>query len=103
MPCYTQQKSVVQFGAQTDVNLLKLALERMGFSVRATQRGLSFSSFTRSGTFENGTLSISSREQEDTNAFKRAYSAEVVRAASKRFGWTVKQTEENKFQVTRRA
>lgn len=105
MPCFTQQTSVVQFSANTDLALLKKALEGLGFTVREIQGGLSFNraSMGQSGTFVNGEMRVTSSMQEDMNVFKRAYSAEVVKAASARFGWQVKKTAANKFQVTRRA
>lgn len=100
MPCYTQQTSVVQFGAQTDRALLQRALEGLGFIVRKTERGLSFQKAGQDGSFENGALTVNGTVE--VNAFKRAYSAEVVRAAGARFGWQVKQSAPSTFQVTRR-
>lgn len=103
MPCYTKQTSTVEFGPQTDVKLLKKALEGMNFRVTETPTGLRFSGWSQDGTFENGKLTLNSSGREDMNVYKRAYSAQVVKAASQRFGWTVKQTDENKFHVQRRA
>lgn len=102
MPCYSQQTSVVQFGPQTDAALLAKALVGLGYTVAVEQQSLVFSRGAERGVYDGTKLTLSASGQVDMNVFKRAYSAEVVKAAGQRFGWGVKQTAPNAFQVTRR-
>lgn len=106
MPCDTIQRSKVSFKLNaTDTGLLKTALTSLGYSVGQTHKGLSFSKYGANGTFVNGEFkaTINGREEDfDVNEVKRAYSKEVVKATSKRFGWNLKETGENQYEVVRR-
>lgn len=105
MPCWTIQESRAEFGATTDRSLFAKAMESLGYRTRTVDGVVHFSSEAKQsgGRLElNGTLVMQGGDQE-VNPFKRAYSAEVVKAASARFGWKVQQKSETEFQVTRRA
>lgn len=110
MPCYTRQTSTVELGPQTDTQLLRAAVEELGYRTSNLDGGFAFSQgdtaglFT-GGTFREGKLSVVGSEKWTTqhqHQLQRAYSAQVVKAAAKRFGWAVKQPNPNQFQVTRR-
>lgn len=106
MPCYTQQSSVVELGQQTDVKLLAKALEGLGYTVWVQRGTIEFSQGgSNYGSFKDGRLTVTGlySDEEDKKVFKRAYSTEVVRAASARFGWQVKESAPNTFQVVRRS
>jgi len=110
MPCNTITKSSVTLELKADnQEYLVAALKELGFAVQVLEnKSISFYDRFRnvSGVFENGKLKISgyrgAAEQYDINPIKRAYSGEVVKAASKRFGWKLTQTESNKFTAKRR-
>lgn len=42
------------------------------------------------------------RDEKTGQNIKRAYSAELVKAQAKRFGWQVKKTDEYKYQIIKR-
>lgn len=103
MPCYTRINSTVEFGPATDAALLAAALRGLGYTVTQMGKNLSFARYDNdvvTGTYANGRMTISGTV--DQNLLKRAYSAEVVKSSAKRFGWQVKQTGPQQFQVTKR-
>lgn len=108
MPCDSIQTAQVNFNLDaTDLNLLKLALEGLGYTVSQVGSKLNFYLDRKqaSGTWENGKFSArvyGSADEFDVNEVKRAYSKEVVKYASKRFGWTLKETTQNKYEAQRR-
>lgn len=104
MPCYSRVTSTIEFGDKTDQRLLAEALKSLGYNVIAAKNGapLRFYGGLADGEFANGKLTVRQDGSFDENAVKRAYSAQVVKSAAQRFGWTVKQPAENQFQVTRR-
>jgi len=94
MPCDTIQTNQVEFNLEhTDINLLKAALESLGFNVRQPSNGrLVFYNSSSSGSFHDGLLDTQSSFGEfDVNAVKRAYSEQIIKATSKRFGWDLKK------------
>lgn len=103
MPCYSRINSTVEFGPDTDAVLLAKAMEGLGYKVYRQGKALGFTKNDgTSGQFVNGRLTVNSDAEIDQNQFKRAYSAEVVKAAAQRFGWNAKQTSASTFQVQRR-
>lgn len=104
MPCYSRIQSTVEFGDKTDPKLLALALKGLGYTVTLVGKSISFAKYASdapiTGTYRNGTMTINGYV--DQNEMKRAYSAEVVKSAAQRFGWTVKQQSPTQFQVNRR-
>lgn len=105
MPCDTVSRSTIDM-AKANPDILERALKQMGFNVTKTQTGLQFSKFGVSGTFAKDKLNITARQghELETNEVKRAYSVELVKTATSRFGWTMKQQKDqpNKFTVQRR-
>lgn len=101
MPCDTIQRSKVDFNLHaTDLNLLKLALEHMGFRVGHLQNGLKFTNgYDIDGQFSNGKLTVQSRGQFDINNLKRAYSTEVVKSSADLYGWTLEETSPGVFEA----
>jgi hypothetical protein len=106
MPCYTREKSTIEFGPKTDAKLLAAAFKTLGYDVLVSPKGVvTFYGEQIEGRFANGKLSVNSAtviDEKMVNTFKRAYSAEVVKSAAQRFGWQVKQPSANTFQVQRR-
>ena len=116
MPCWTVAKSEVKL-AGMNPELLKAALAALGFKVNESEYSKRFNASLSADRFSDGTSGVVSLDGTVTvnassratdalgkvvNEVKRAYSVQVVQAASKKFGWNVKQTSENKFAVTRR-
>lgn len=107
MPCYSVEESGIKVTANTNPDLLKKALEELGYTVTKIGGTLTFANYQlgRRGTFQNGELSVKTNmgAAVDQDEIRRAYSAQVVMSAAKRFGWQVKQTSPTQFQVSRRA
>lgn len=113
MPCWTIQKTTIKTD-KMNVVLLAEGLKAAGFDVKQEQGGLL--RFVRPGsylvhTYENGQLrmmiSSSGSETFDSLAseIKRAYAAQAVRYATKKFGWRAneKQTQQGlEFVVNKR-
>lgn len=111
MPCWTVQTSEVSLDAKTDINLLKVALTKLGFMISEYENGNLYLSHSEriNGSFQNGKLSLNYgseqlAEKYSTSNIKVAYSEQVVRSQAKRFGFTVKQDAKNpnKFQLVKR-
>lgn len=106
MPCYSRVTSTVEFSDSTDVVLLAKAMQALGYQVMRQGKGFRFDNGTSMlGSFEGGRMTLRGEAKltvEQTNEIKRAYSTEVVKAASQRFGWQVKQSSPTQFQVQRR-
>lgn len=74
----------------TDLKLLKKALENLGFQVRETATGLSFSrGYRESGTYEKSTGKLNLPETVNGNDVKVEYSKETVNDQAAKFGWDV--------------
>ncbi len=106
MPCYSRINSTIEWTEGTDATLLASALKQLGYIVGQAGKVVRFShpDLDVSGTFDGrtGTMQVDTNTL-DQNQLKRAYSAEVIKSAAKRFGWTAKQATDTQFQVTRRA
>lgn len=94
MPCNTIQTAEVELIGNKNAELLKKALEDMGFDVRYFPGGLRFSGRDRAtgdyvaGTYEDGKIEF--RGNLDINALKRAYSGATIKKATASNGWTLK-------------
>ena len=104
MPCDTISTTDVKFSMEnTNIAMLKTALETLGYAVQHKGETLSFTGSSPAGyvrgTFTNGQFSAEVRSSSwqtgefDVNAVKRAYSIEVVKQTAKRFGWALKEQE----------
>jgi hypothetical protein len=110
MPCDTVQRSKVSFKLEaTDLNLLKKALEKLGYTVAMEKTSLRFSKEQTVGRYENGTLSAtttrsrySTATEFDVSEVKVAYSKEVVKYAANRFGWNLTEESLTTGKLTRR-
>lgn len=91
MPCYQTQTCNVNLGEQTDQEILETALREQGYSTVRQNQVITFNKADQQirGTFQNGRLSVSSPRgiKVDTDAIKRAYTAETLKAKAKKQGW----------------
>lgn len=96
MPCYserTNQVMVEQTFNASQLELLKKALQDMGFTVRLNGAQLDFSGYNKetkryeSGSYINGVLKTS--ETLDVNQVKRSYASQVVESTYGKLGWKV--------------
>lgn len=77
MPCYTNQVATVEFGKNTDAELLRQALYSLGITAD-------------NYIFNRETGRLTYRENlADLGTIKRAYSEQVVTATAKRNGWAL--------------
>lgn len=103
MPCnYVIQTSVKLSAADLDV--LKQALESLGYTVHKVGAGLTYSNYQGTGTFKNGELRHPQSMGLTEDAVKQAYSKAAVKVASKKYGWNVQENKANpmKIKLTRR-
>lgn len=112
MPCDQIQTSSIAL-EKADRDLLAQALKAEGWQVVVSGERLLFSRHTReqgfvSGVYDGHNLTLQTQQyrgvnvNEVVNSIKRAYSTQVVQAASTRFGWRVQQKAPGKFIVQRR-
>lgn len=113
MPCWTVQTSTLKL-ENADETLLRAALEKLGFTnihlnaYGARMTADRFSDGVSVKLLQDGRVqATASRAAVGTldkvgSEVSRAYSREVVYSTAKRFGWTVKATGEDEFQVMRR-
>ena len=91
MPCWSVTTNEVEIG-KVDPTMASRAAVAAGYTVRASERGFvaTGSGVTLTVGAAGTTLSTrlpQSEARRIANEFKRSYSAEVVKAASSRFGW----------------
>lgn len=103
MPCYTVQQCSVELN-KADMDLLEKALKKLGYQVWRSggQKGLSFSKDGVTGSYYNNKLnfsySSSSSKAPDTDAIKRAYADETIRAKAEEYaeqGWEIEKDGED--------
>lgn len=93
MPCYTIQRSKVEFLAKTtDLQLLQEAMTRLGYEGVIEGGQLSFRSGPFRGWFDKSTGRLTIPTTLSIDAVKRAYSVQVVESQSRKFGWKVSWT-----------
>ena len=101
MPCYQVQTCSVELN-NADLDLLKKALEKEGYTV-IRQNGLKSITFSKggvTGSYRNNQLSFnysSSSQKPDSDAIKRAYSDQVIKAKAAEYaddGWEMEQDGE---------
>ena len=114
MPCWTVQTAEVNL-TNPNPEMLSKVLASLGFRINSAEYSRRFSaSFTADRFSDRTSVRIIDGRMEVTaansstdlravsNEIKRGYSAEIIRTASKRFGWQTSQVSESKFQVRRR-
>ena len=79
MPCYTNQTATVQFGKNTDAELLRLAL---------LAQGLTADNYT----FDRVTGELTTFRAVNLSALKQAYSEQVITQTAQRNGWELQWT-----------
>jgi energy-converting hydrogenase Eha subunit G len=89
MPCYTVSRATVQFGKNTDLELLREAFRTLGISVQVsgnllTGYGLSFDRTSGILNYRESAFDLSS--------LKRNYSEKVVEKTAAKNGWKVSWT-----------
>ena len=94
MPCYSIQKSKVQFAQSTDTTLFRDALRSLGFEVATSADRLLFwkagpDGYRQSGSFDGNSGQLELPSVWDVNEIKRAYSQQVVESQARKFGWQI--------------
>jgi hypothetical protein len=103
MPCWTVSTTTVEWGIQTDLNLLKTALESIGYVVSIENDTLvARNEYGGYVQFSFGSLTFSKVLGKDFNAqVKRAYSEEVIKYAAKKQSWQLKKVDRRKYVALR--
>jgi hypothetical protein len=108
MPCDQIRTTTVDFG-HANIQMLIKAMEKLGWKVHEQSENMfraTKGQFTT--TFRNGQFTTESSGYQDTSSaidtseLKREVSRQSVSHAAQRFGWSIKQINENKFEVKRR-
>lgn len=98
IPCDTIQTVGVKL-AIADLDTLERALRTMGGYVARSGEVIYFG---RGESFNKVTGELRVTSQDRAALIKRAYSAEIVKAQAKRFGWHLKETAPYQFEVVKR-
>lgn len=104
MPCDSLRLNSVDLSAlgRIDPNLLVLAFQALGLGGRLSADKSRIDLNNGSYTFATGKLDTYARWNHSLDEVKQAYSAEVVKATAKRFGWQLKEVSQFKYQVIKR-
>lgn len=94
MPCDSISTISIDLG-KVDPGLIQLALREMGLS-NITQTGTRVY-FGRGEYIDTATGQSQLAAGREVAEIKRAYSAQVVQATAKRFGWQIKQNAQDKY------
>ena len=101
MPCFQRREIMVNLEiGRKHPNLLKKALEKMGFTVEFTREGLRYYGvYTKTGMYHRGTYNAETGKirtaegnELDVNDVKEAYGRAAVEAAAKSNSWQLKKT-----------
>ena len=104
MPCYTSSTVEIDSG-KMNAGLAKDAFAAMGLNPRHERQGIIDH---RKGSYNYQTGETVWRVQRGETAeqltaeLKRAYSAEVIKSQARKYGWTLKQTSQYEYAVTKR-
>jgi len=113
MPCWNKIETTLDL-KNPNLDMLRAALENLGFAVGTPEYARQFDASLVADHYGNrvsirvktdGTVVIggpNGAAPEHVNAVKRAYSTQIVLAASKRFGWNVKKVSERQMMAQRR-
>lgn len=91
MPCYTNQTATVEFGKNTDLDLLAKAFELTGERIYG-RTATSIDCFAV--RFKNGKLeyAVNDYTQEQISRLKRQYSELVIEKTAQKNGWQLQWT-----------
>jgi hypothetical protein len=98
MPCFTIQRTRIELGPKTNADHLHAGLVALGLNPSRYAQGINFTG----GKYDNrtGQLTLTgSNAEERGNEIRRSYMTEATKATAKRFGFQVKTTGKNKFDV----
>jgi len=108
MPCNTVTTTKIQWSQQTDTDLLRKALIQLGYQVMLVNgvmtatKAVYFGAVIRYYPVDHR-MEINTRADTTPDQVKRAYSAQVVKAAAGRFGWQLQETQPGRqFKAARR-
>jgi hypothetical protein len=106
MPCDTIQTMTVQLNlADMDLlfaALLELSKRQTGFTFGTPQRDGTRIDFGWNQSFNKATGEIRVRDAKQVALIKQAYSAQIVKAQAKRYGWQLKETAPFQYNITKR-
>lgn len=100
MPCNSITYNTLELKA-ADRDLLIAALKELGFTVQGNQ----VIAAHRQGIIveiADGSVRVRKGYEQVVKDIRAAYSRQVVQAASQKFGWALKRTQQNKFVAQRR-
>lgn len=101
MPCYAAYNISVELTGMHP-EILKLALEALGYEVTQTAAGLRFNHKGLEVRIENGRIILDRSQMALANEIKRAYSREVIQIASRQYGLELQPLSENKVIAKKR-
>lgn len=100
-PCDSITYNTLELKA-ADRELLIAALKELGFEVADHGRVLNASRGGLSVAIRDGQVRVQAGYEQVVRDIRAGYSRQVVRSASRKFGWALKQTQQNKFVAQRR-
>jgi len=80
------------------LDLLHAALAAMGLNPTTLPTGIRFAG----GFYDKASGKMTGTNLPAVNEVKRAYSAQVVQASAKKFGWQIKEVAKYQYEVIRR-
>lgn len=101
VPCFTTSRFSIEFSA-THFDILEDAAKSLGFRAQRSGDSLTFYTSNGSVTVRDGQINLNDRDRIIIDPLKRAYSKKVLEKAASRYGWALKETASNKFQVNKR-
>jgi len=104
MPCYQTRVTQVDM-SQADIDIVRAAVEGLGFVTRETGYGLSIhrSVGGEVGQFRKGIGMTFFNDALSEEHFRKAYAESAVKGAARKFGWNVTAKSGSKFTLERRA
>lgn len=101
MPCFTVSTIGVVLKV-ADMDLLEKALRAL-YGVEVVRMGKDRIRFGRNGeSFDKDNQELRVKTQDEAAKIKQAYSAEIVKAQAKKYGWLLKETAPFTYEITKR-
>lgn len=102
MPCDSIVINNIDFeAAKNHIDLLAESMRALGYTVTKVGNTLSFYGSGFSGTYSSGKFRVQEGFESRVDAIKQSFGKTVVRAAAKKFGWTVSE-KNGKMQMRKR-
>jgi len=101
IPCFTVNRISVEFKAE-HFDMLDDAVRDLGFVPERGSDSVSFFANYGRVTVRDGKVTADQRDKHLINKLRQSYSKQIIKTASRRYGWALKEVKPNQFIASKR-